>query len=105
MASRLEVVKVDEIEEAPVTQRPAPAPVPEPRREERVAVEATELLGLMLKVLSQRSIALLGHLIPLLALVGMFVLGQSIIADPSWKQIGVLLVLGAFGLAYPVIRR
>jgi len=99
--SRLEVVRQEEVESALSLPSAPPAP-PAPARQEVVEVKAVELLGLLLKVLSQRSVALAGHLMPIVALSLNFALAL-IIQEPSlhqlWLQGGfALLSLAIVGL-------
>ena len=104
--AKFEVVASENLN--PELTPPAPAHIPTvnaPAREAVVAVEAKEILGLMLKVLSQRAI-LLGHiLMPVIALVLGFLLTLHILDNPTPNQLVAVGIYGIFALLLILVRK
>lgn len=100
-ASRLEVVSSEDLSPAPAPAAPAVAP---PSRETVVAVEAKEILGLMLRVLSQRVVLFGNALMPVIALALGFVLILHILDNPTTLQIVAVGVYGIFALSLILMR-
>lgn len=104
-ANRLQVLG-EETDDEPVALVPPPAPaVAKAAQHDKVAVEAWVLVGLALKVLSTRTVALAGHLLPLIALALGFALAWSIRDNPTTYQLALLGFYALFALLMIWVRR
>jgi hypothetical protein len=101
----------DESFNEPAAQMPPPPQAPqlnvhnEQARQEAVAVNAWHLVGLGLRVLSQRTVQLASHLLPLIALTLGFFLVWAIRENPSPLQLLLVLLYGAFSVILILCRR
>lgn len=97
----------EETDDLPVTVAPPPAPAAAAKtaQHDKVAVEAWVLVGLALKVLSTRTVALAGHLLPLIALGLGFALAWSIRDNPTTYQLALLGFYAIFALLMIWVRR
>ncbi len=99
MLSRLQIIGEELEKEAP----PATIPSPPNTTSDENALLGAILLGL--KILSTRSIAVLGHLIPLIAIGSGFALWWSVRENPSVFQLTGLGLYAAFMLLVLLVRR
>ena len=87
------------------TDQPSPPnPTPISKKADVVTVTAAEYAGLALKILSQRTLQLAGHLFPLIALGLGFYLWLSM-PNPTVYQLASLGLYGAFALLMMLVRR
>ncbi len=94
--AKLEIVTTEDLDPKPAVSPPAPAKV--------VAVDAERYLGLVLKVLSQRTVLLGAALMPLAALALLFILTQQVLDNPNTYQLVALAIYGIFALALILVR-
>lgn len=103
MASRghFQVIATEDLPETAAAPSPpsAPSAAPPTGSLHPQAVPGTQILLLLLKVLSQRAVDLAGHLLPVLALAVVGALAFHVIESPTQLQLGLLGVFGTFVLA------
>ena len=96
-SNRLQVLGTEEVAEQPPPQTPTIS-TPSPSE------NAWAVVALGLKVLSQRTLVLLGHSISLLALAGGFFLFNSVLPNPNSYQLVGLAIYAVFALAMIAIK-
>ena len=88
----------------PTTAAPTTASPPS-EASDRAQVSAVEFLSLLLSVLSQRTVAALGHVFPIIVLASGFALWWRILPDPSDHQLIGVGLYAIFMLLILVVKR
>ena len=108
MAGKTRLITLSEEGDTTATPTIATAPTtasPPSEASDRAQVSAVEFLSLLLSVLSQRTVAALGHVFPIIVLASGFALWWRILPDPSDHQLIGVGLYAIFMLLILVVKR